>query len=296
MPIIADLYLTIIPYTALYTQIVPEAVIATSESNVAGRTAIVLDFNAGAGLYSRDIGTEFNWPTNAGTELFVWQPSVIQQPENIYGRPTDWIDGGNSGAKFVQGITLQANTFGVQKTFFLQSADDLSLHALFEAPATFNGQSVQAFSCAPFVAHSVRIVSTDGVPWQVWNQDLVFQPWPEACLDWHTELSSFGMIGWNHAREMNVAYVSSGVLTCVLAFDAWPSITFTLPSSGGLQAKTKVTLPPNKWKLMGLHINSPSLFNVFQSDVELKIKDWGSEGPYQVLRPFGGKSSTGALV
>jgi hypothetical protein len=296
MPVIADLQLTISPYTSLYNNLIPDAVINTYETTGEGRNEIVLDFNAGAGVFGRDLGTIFQWPTALGTVLYDWQPSLIAQPEGVYGRATDWIDGGSSQDKFVQGITIEADTFGVAKTFQLQSADDLSLHPLLEMPATFNGQSIRSFSCEPFIAHSVRVVSTDGVEWRVWSTSLVFQPFPSACLNWQTEMVSLGGVGWEHVREMNIPQISTADLTLVLTFDAWPTITLTVPNSSGKQVKTKVTLPANKFKLIGLQLSSTVAFRLFQEDIELKTKIWGSTDAYRVLKPFGGQASVGATV
>jgi hypothetical protein len=226
----------------------------------------------------------------------VWQPSVIEQPETIYGRSSDWNDGGKLGDKFIQGYEIEADSYGVAKTAALQSSDDLSIHALLEMPATFNGQSVRSFSCSPFVSHSVRLVSSDGVPWAVFHEKLVGQPWPSQCLNWQAEMTSLGMVGWGHVREMNIAHVSTADLTLILTFDAWPTITLTIPNSGGVQNKTKVTLPPNKFKLIGLQIFSSAKFRLFADDLELKIKHWGSTEAYQILRPFGGASAAGAIV
>ena len=295
MPVITDLSLTITPSTALYTAPVNDAIINAYESVQEGRHAIVLDFNQGGGLYARDLGTIFQWPTQSGTILYVWQPSIIAMPEGIYGRATDWLDSG--GAKFIQGVIIEADSFNTPKTFFLQDSDTLALHPLNETPATFNQQSVQAFSCVPFVAHSARVISTDGVEWRIWSTKLVSQPWPELCFNWQTELTSLGMIGWGHVREMNVPYVSTSLVTLVLTFDAWPTITITLPSTAGLQAKTKVTLPANKFKLIGLQtFSTGAAHRIFADDLQLKIKSWGSTEAYQILRPFGGPSRAGAVV
>src|ERR1035438_4910784 len=149
MPNITDLNLSILPFTALYTSQVLDATIAASESTTEGRHAIVLDFNSGDGLYSRDLGAEFIWPLTTNNVLRIWQPSLIAEPEGIYNRPGDWQDGGYPGAKFIQGVIVQADSFNVAKTFSLQSSDDLSLHTLLECPATFNKQSEIAFSCVP---------------------------------------------------------------------------------------------------------------------------------------------------
>lgn len=293
---VPDCSLYIAPATALYSNPIGTTRIKAAESTVEGRKAIVIDFDSGAGLYSRDLEATFTWPVGLPTVLHVFQPSLIEQPEGIYSRAEDWDNGGTTGAKFIQGVIVDANSFNAAKTFQLQSADDLSYHTLNECPATFNGQSEKAFSCTPFVAHSARIISSDGVEWAVFGSQLVFQPFPEMTMNWETEKVSLGLTGWGHAREVNLAYISTAQITLVLSFDYWPSITLTIPSSAGVQLKTKITLPPNKFKLIGFRAYSTAGFRIFASDVEVKVKQWGSPASYVPIKPFGGPSSVGAVV
>jgi hypothetical protein len=291
--------LNISPATELYQSFVPAANMVANIYLTEGRTSVVIDFNSGDGLYSRDIETMFAWGLSSGYAVRVWQPSLIAMPEQIYNRPTDWIDGGNPGNKFIQGVTVEADSFNLPKTFQLQSADDLSLHSLNEMPATFAKQTIKSFSCVtPFLAHSVRLFATDAVAWRTWGTKLIFQPWPEQVMNWQTEQTSFGITGWLHAREMNIAYASATPLTVVLVPDVGPSVTLTLASSGGslVQAKTKQTLPAMKFKLLSIQITSTAPFYLFDGDLEFKIKPWGSTDPYSVLKVIGGQSRTGAEV
>jgi len=241
----------------------------------------------------------FAWSLSSRYAIRVWQPSLIQEPENQFNRPTDWDDGGTKGNKFVQGVIITADSFGAAKTFQLQSSDDLSLHALNEIPATFPKQTTIAFSCVtPFVSHSVRVLVTDSVAWRVWDSHIVFEPWPEQTTNWQCELTSLGLTGWGHIRELNIAYASATPLTVVLSFDAWPSITLTLSSSGGalVQAKIKVTVPVNKFKLMSLRVFSTGPFYLFENDLEVKCKQWGSTEAFSILKIVGGPSGIGAKV
>lgn len=290
--------LAIAPTIHLLQSVVPSTSIVVSDRTDEGRDAIVMDFNAGDGLYSVDLGTIFAWTLNntPSPVLRIWQPSLIEQPESVYNRPGDWMDGGYPGAKYVQGTLVQADSFGVPKTFSLQSSDDQSIHALLECPATFNKQSEIAFSCVPFVAHNVRRVATDGIAWRVWNERLVFQPYPELTMNWTVAPTTLGLTGWGHIREMNIAHISSASLTLTLSFDAWPMITISIPSSLGLMQKVKITLPANKFKLVQPSLTSPAPFRLFATDLEMKVGQWGRSDPYKVLKPFGGPNQPGAEV
>lgn len=296
MTVISDLALTITPYTALYTAPVLDANIVASESTVEGRNTVVLDFNQGDGIYSRDIGCKFSWPLPSRNVLYEWQPSLIPMPEGVYNRPGDWDDGGTPGAKFIQGVIVDADSFGAAKTFALQASDDLALHTLLETPATFIKRTEIAFSCVPFIAHSARLVSTDGVEWRVWGSRMVFQPYPELTKNWTTEMTSLGLVGWGHLREINIPHVSTDDLLLTISFDSWPAITATIPNSGGTMQKVKITMPANKFKLAQFSLTSEESFRIFVPDVEVKLGQWGRTDSYRILKPFGGPDSPGAEV
>jgi hypothetical protein len=269
----------------------------TSLTGTGGLLPYVVDFTDGYGYDLIDIGVSLTWPLSAGNILDLWQPDWINLPESTQDRPTDWDDGGTTGNKFVQGMILEADTFNVPKLVQVQRADDLSILTPNEAPITYNKQSIKPLTFTPpFVAHSFRVVSTDGVPWRMWGVKWIYQPFPESTVEWQTEFTSHGMPGWQHLREMNIAYLSTTALTLTLNFDQWPTITLTIPSSNGAQFKYKTPIPANKWKLISYGITSTAPFYLFKDQCEAKVKPWGSSGPYSIITPFGGPEQLGAVV
>jgi hypothetical protein len=211
----------------------------------------------------------------------------------------DWDDAGTPGAKFVQGCIIQADTANVPKIIAVENGDDLSIHTAIESPAAFNGQSLQAFSFAqPFVAHNMRLVPQDVVPARIWNVKWIFVPFPEIAENWQTELISHGLKGWQHIKEINVPYLSTTPLTLTLTPDpqSYAIPTMAIPSSNGLQQKLLIIAPPNKFKLMGYAITGAAPFRLWKEDIEVKIRSWGSNGAYSILKPWGGPSSPGADV
>jgi hypothetical protein len=288
-------------YTALYTSQVSDAAISVSSVTLQGRTETVLDFNSGHGLISRDLETAFSWPISQGTVLYVWQPSMEPYPENTYDRATPWVD--FEAAKFVQGYSIMADSFNVPKFFQLESGDDHSLHSFVEIPGggvAFNEPMRKVFSCVPFVCHSLRRVTDDGVAWRVFNEEPIFQPYPEMQENWTTELTSLGGVGWQHLREMNIAYLSTTAITLTFSVDSGNGsiapVTVTIPSSSGTQTKLKVVPTYNKWKLLGFTFTSSAPFALWLPDLQLKIRSWGEVSAYRVDKPFGGESSPSAAV
>lgn len=287
---------TVQPYTALYKNAINPENIGEGVVNLEGRTALTLDFFDGDGVYSRDIEAVISWPVTSGRIIRSWQPSLIPMPETVFDRPGDWVDGGTPGAKFIQGIIVDADTMGAGKTFGLQASDDLVIRPLLECPAVFVKRTQKAFSCVPFLAHSVRRYSTDGVQWRVWNEQLVFTPYPELTMNWTCAPSALGLVGWGHLREMNIAYISTANLSLTLSFDAWPVITIVIPPSGGVIKKVKFPLPVNKFKLVQPSVTSTAPFRLFAPEIEVKLGQWGRSDSYKVLKPFGGPNQAEALV
>lgn len=270
---------------------------ASLSSAAFGRTFYVIDLNAGQGVYARDLGMVFSTPVNAArAELYLWQPSLVPQPETIQERYTDWHDGGTVGAKFIQGAIIEADTVSVLKQVQAQSGDDLSLHAFAEA-FRFSGRAKQAFSFAvPFVAHTVRLAPQDQIAWRLWDVEWVFVPYPELTKEWHTEGVAHGLKGFQHIGEINVAHVSSADMTLTLTPDVGAPQSVVIPNSAGLQAKTLVVVPAFKFKLVSYNFTSTQPFRLWVEDVEVKIKSWGDTGPYQIIKPFGGSSAMKAEV
>jgi len=297
------------PYTALYTSLVPDTEITVSSSTAQGRTETVLDFQtstSGDGINTRDFETLFSWPISQGTVLFTWQPTVVPRPEDSFNRATDWIECGGANG-FVQGVIIEADSSNVKKQFQLQDSDTLGIHALNECPiavgggVAFNNQTVKAFSCVtPFIAHSVRVVTADGIAWRVWRTELIFQPFPEATMLWQTELTSLDGIGFQHIRLINLEYISTAPITLSFATDIGSGsivpATKTIPSSSGSQAKTLLQMSPNKWKILGFSASSTAPMNLFLEGMECWVRSWGSSGEYRKIKPFAGSSASGAVV
>ena len=285
---------------ALYANRYTQALVGFSPTTLttsSGVAPYIIDFTAGFGSDLIDVGLALNWATNSSNVLDLWQPDFIFLPESTQDQPTDWDDGGYGGNKFVQGLMLEADTFNAAKAIIVQRADDLATFTPNESPIVFNGQSIKPLTFTPpFIAHSMRITSTDGLPWRKWSWKWVFEPYPEATVEWQTELVSHGFVGWQHLREMNIAYSSTTTLTLTLTFDQWPTITLTIPNSSGAQTKFKTPIPANKFKLIGYRLSATAPFYLFKDFCEAKVRPWGSNGPYQIVTPFGGAAQIGAEV
>lgn len=284
----------------LYTNRYQTALSGYSPTSLTGTGAIqpyIIDFTSGYAKDIIDIEAVLSWPTNSSTYVDLWQPTFISLPESTQDRPTDWGDLGVAGLNFVQGLIIEADTGNAAKAISVE--DELgNLHVPNESPFTLNGQQkIPLTFTPPFTSHIGRIVSSDGVPWKLWGVHWVSLPYPESTVQWQTEMLSHGMNGWFHLRMMNIPTISTADITMTLVFDAWPTITLTIPNTGGSFVKQKVQIPANKTKLVSYRLSSSVPFYLFGKDVEVWLGQWGRTDAYTVLKPFGGSGgNAGAEV
>jgi hypothetical protein len=287
----------IYPYSSIYATALTGYAPTALSSGTERYQPFIVDFVDGLSQTVDDIEAAFVWAVGQTTYLSLWQPNFILLPEGVQDRPTDFDDAGTPGAKFVQGFILECDTFGLPKAFAVENCDDGSLHIPNESPVTSTGQKIIPFTFTPpFVAHSMRLISTDGVPWRRWGLNWVVSPFPESVVEWQSEFTSHGLLGWQHVRELNIAHISTEDLQLTIVPDVGDPIIVEVPNSNGLQVKTKVTVFANKAKLFSYRLSSSVPFRVFEPDIEVKVKQWGSEGQYEIVKPFGGPSAAKALV
>ena len=277
----------------------------TSLTGTGNLLPYIIDFSDGYGDEVIDIGLVLSWPTASTGVLDLWQPSWTPFPEGTQDRPTAWEDCGSPGNKFIQGLLLEANTFGNAKAIAVQRSDDFAIFTPNESPITLGNQRIIALTFTPpFLAHQLRIITTDGVLWRHgpdlgWRCEWVTQPYPESTVEWQSEFTSHGLKGWQHLREMNIAYASTTALTLTIVFGPEANlapIVLTIPSSGGLQTKYKTPIPANKFKVVSYRLSSSAPFYVWAKEMEAKVKSWGSSGPYEIVTPIGGPEQLGAEV
>jgi len=261
-----------------------------SEPQTAGvdsraRRRIVYDINSGTGQYAFNIGLDIVWTAILGRPIFyLWEPSWIPKPEVTVKRVTDWHDEGYAGAKFVQGFILKADTLGIDRTLDIQY-DGGTIPQTFTINHT--GETEKAYSFdTPFIAHLLREHPTDQDFWRFFSIRYVWEPAPELVDDWITQETTHDLRGYWHHRDGYIALISSDVVTLTITVDG-TAFNYTVPSGAGLYTKPYLVFQPMKGKYATYGLRSPAGFRLFQKDSEIRVRDWGSPGPYQVKLPFG---------
>lgn len=103
---------------------------------------------------------------------------------------------------------------------------------------------------------------------------------------------------WQHLYEVTVEYVSSASITLQLlpadvGNGSYGPPNIILPSSGGGLIKFNTKAGANKWKLMYFQFSSMAPFQVNFDGFTVEAKNWGDNGEYRLVRPFGDSGGEG---
>ena len=273
---------------------VPATTPLTNLAISASRTQQIEDLASGNGIQARNIILSLSW--NGQASLFGWEPSWLPRPEDSALRATDMDDLGYDGAKFVQGIVIEADTGNVPKSILIQA--DTGTNGVMAtqlgtlATIQHNGRSEQAYSFAtPFIAHLVRILGNDSDPWKLFKWRWVFEPSPELVTDWITQPTTLDGEGFMHIREVQIAHISTANLTFSIITDDGTNApitdTYTINHGTGVYKKTYVVTQARKFKSVTFKLVSAAGFRVFQKDIEVRFRSWGAGGGYVTVKPFG---------
>lgn len=268
----------------------------------ASRGQTVIDLASGAGQLARNIDLDVAWSSTTATpKLYAWSPSYLPRPDDTYQRYTDWDDAGYFGAKYWQGIEIEADTSNVNRTIQVRYiAEDGTDTLGATLVVQHNGRCIRDYSFAvPFYAYQVRLVPAGSAAWQLYRVKYYVQPAPELGTVFQTPFSSHGLDGYFHLTEIWLAHMSTADLMLSLFLDgsATAASTYPLTNSGGLMKKDRIKLAPTKCRTIQYQITSAAKFRIHKPDSEVLLKAWGSSGPYNHARLFGGENyATGAEV
>lgn len=272
---------------------------ALAIANTATRQQLPLDLQGG--LYAFSMGLFMQGTINVGVPtpptFYTWQPSYIIKPETTATRAGDPDNCGISGAKWMQGFILEANTSNAIKQLGVRNLDDQVLQQVF--PIQHNGQSEIAYSfTTPFVAHMVRYEPEDAVDWMFFGIRWVFEPTPETVTNWQTQGSAVGFDGYGHIYSLNIAYAATSQVTFTMTYDGQSQV-FILPSTGGIYTKTFLSVSANKGKLYTFQFSTvPDVgkLQLWKNDLVIDAGTWGRTDAYRNYNTPGGISGPGALI
>lgn len=260
--------------------------VIASGGSLTGRRRVTGDINSGTGQYAFNVGIDVTWTGTSGfPRLYSWEPSYLMKPELAVQRVSDWTDDGYPGAKWLQGCVLRADTLGSTRNVDIQGDGGTVGTTL---SVTHTGETEIAYSFPPFITHLMRThPQNDGEFWRVEATRWIWEPHPELATTWVTQETSLDLDGFFFHRDGYIALLSTAVVTLVVTVDN-VNYTYTIPSTGGLYDRVYLVFQPMKGRMVNQYsLTSPSGFRLFQRDCEIRVGQWGRQGPMVVKNPFG---------
>jgi hypothetical protein len=254
------------------------------------RTQYGIDLGAGSGQLRRNISIFITASSTTATpKFYLWEPSALVRPENTLRRASDWDDGGHPGAKWVQGIVIEADSIDVAKSVLVQSDNGTNGAVQTEATLTVrhNGQSEIAYSWTPFRAHLLRLLGNDAIDWRLFRWKWIFEPEPELALNWVTQSVSHGLQGYQFMRDGYITLLSTTTVTLTITVDG-TAFSYTIASTAGAVRKIYVPFQVMKGKSWAYSLTATAGLRVYKSACEVRVKQWGGNAPFQSVNPFGG--------
>ncbi len=265
-----------------------------STSGVFAYTATVTDFLG----TTTPVDCSFSVPTLAGScaerfgpKLYFWEPSFLERPEDTFLRATDWDSCDYPGLKFIQGMILEADTEGQNRTVMVQ-ADQLDVETV---AINHNGQRMEAYALTtPVEAHMVRLLPEDPDFWRLFNVRWIYEPAPEYVYEWKTQGTDHDLPGYQFIKSAFIAHRSTVDIQFTVNVDG-TDFVYTIPNSGGVYKKTYILFAIAgsgkclKGKLFTYELRSSDVtvpFQLFVKDSEVKVHSWAG-GSYLVKLPFG---------
>lgn len=263
---------------------------STTSLNLHGRHRAVMDINTGKGQYAFNAGLDITWSVTSGTiTLYLWTANWQLKPELTALRVTTWDDLGYPGAKFIQGFKLRADTLNVART--VQVLDDTNTsHSFTPSIVLHNGEQTIAYSFnTPFISHLVRFWPQDANFWRIEGVEWVWEPAPELVTTWTTQETTHDFPGWWSHRDCYMPIVSSAdvTLTVTARGNTLSPYTYTIASTGSVYSRVYAVLQAMKCLAASYSLTSSAGFRVFQKDMTVNVKSWGSVGPYSPKQPLG---------
>lgn len=267
----------------------------TKGNGDSGRQSYILDIEAGDGVLTRNFGLTLTGTMADGLltrpSLYWWEPSFLFKADDTARRATDWGNEGYVGAKFVQGVIIRANTYGVDKRVEVQKDGGETAITL---TINHDGEEQIAYPLAsvgwdPFVTELIRLVGGDDVDWQLLDVKFIYEPAPELATQWETQFTSHDLPGYLSVHDMVIGYEATQPITLTLTYDD-RFLVETLPATGGVYRRLYLLICPNKAKAVKYQWKTSAPARIYKNDCAVRVQGWGLPGGYMVKSPFGGPS------
>jgi hypothetical protein len=128
--------------------------------------------------------------------------------------------------------------------------------------------------------------SPQATPTILYVWDIAFQKSPELATSWLSGPTTHGQRGFQQVYQVLVPIISTSVVRFSLIVDGVAN-TYNIPSTGGIYAKIPVILKAVKGLTFQYGLDTAGApFLLFDADFESWLSVWGTDGDYQIVRPF----------
>jgi len=184
------------------------------------------------------------------------------EPNYLTNFDVNYEDAGYLGAKFMQGIVIDADTGGATKQLDVEFEDG-QVETFFINHTKRMGR---AYSFRfPVPANKIRLLPRDGSPGWLYGVRWVWEPHPESAANWQTQFTSLGMKGYGHIRDGYVPLESfSEVYHCVRTDN--DAYAIAIPSTNGEYRRVYVVyraIKSKRWEFQTtslLPVDTPILY------------------------------------
>lgn len=265
------------------------------------RDTFIIEVEDGVGMLSRNFGLWIEGAldlcdTNRPI-FYLWEPSWLFKQITVARRATDWEDFGYKGAKFIQGVVLRANTYGLDKCLAVEyDGPNISPQEALVLTINHDGEQSIAYPKVtnalpdapwdPFIAELVRLHGVDDEEWSLLDWRFIWEPAPELATQWQTQETTFDAPGFGHVKEGVMAYAAPAPVALTIWHDLNP-LSYTLPATTGYQ-RIYAIFGATKGKAVRFRWTSTEPFRLFKRDCSVRWQPWGQPGGYQIVNPFGG--------
>ncbi len=211
-------------------------------------------------------------------------------PENA-AIQTDFDDGGNMDAKFVQGVLVEG--LGSDPNLAVLRDNSVPVLTLNMAQGGSTLGIVPYSWPVPFIAHTMALRPT--VPVRLGRVKWIYEPVPELAENWITQGTDHGIDGWQFLKDCYFPYISTALVRLVVNVDG-TDFTFMLPSTGGQYRKEYFifsqllngrTLKGKLFTYKAYSATAGVGFRLYKKDMEVRVHPWNG-GDYVSAKPFGG--------
>src|SRR5262249_27344723 len=142
------------------------------------------------------------------------------------------------------------------------------------------------------VAHEIQVKPLGNLA-RVWYDEIewVWEPIPELAYSWVTEPTDHDLPGFHHLRDVYIAYMGGTGAPTLTITTEYGTQNYPLDAvSAGQYVRAYRVVQPQKAKWRSYRVESCGGFRLFKKDCEVRVKAWGSNGPFSSALPFGGPS------